>query len=268
MSRLIQAFCLFIFMSLASWSQVPDDFPSVTLADLPGAVISLPRVFNGSSLFGYINGGAELYLEYGFSLASITEISLEGGKYKTEIYKMNGPEEAFGIFSVSKFRCLDMPGHSDYTCRTRYQLQICKGPYYISIINSGGSAADSAASARIGSLIAQKIPEGELNLSQYLPGIPTEIMKTSCFLAKGRLGIVNGDPELEDFFRGTGNFTAVVLKGEEDYTISVKFSDPDSMKNFMESNGIEISGTRSPGSNEMLSARYLSENHLIISKRR
>lgn len=268
MCRFNKAFCILVFIPLASWSQLPDDFPVVTQADLAGAVISPPRVFTGSSLFGYINGGAELYLEYGFSLASITEISLNGGKYKTEIYKMNGPEEAFGIFSVSKFRCIDMPAFSDYTCRTRYQLQICKGPYYVSIINSGGNAADSSSSALIGSLIAERIPGEELDLSHYLPGVSGENIKTGCFLAKGRLGIVNGDPELEDFFRGIRNYTAVILKGEEDYTISVKFSDQDSMKKFAEINGIEPSGIQRAGVDIQMNARYISDNHIIVKRQR
>lgn len=256
-----------MFIPLATWSQVPEDFPALSLADLPGAVISSPRVFTGSSLFGYINGGAELYLEYGFSLATITEISMNGGKYKTEIFKMNGPEEAFGIFSVSKFRCIDMPAYSDHTCRTRYQLQICKGPYYISIINSGGTASDSTASALIGSLIAGRISGEEIDLLRYLPGIPGEKIKTDCFLAKGRLGIVNGAPELEDCFRGIRNFTAVVLKGEEANTLSVKFSDPDSMKKFTEINGIEAAGAQPAAGEAKLSVEYLTDNHIIIKRR-
>lgn len=268
MCRLLTVLCLMVFLPLASYSQLPEDFPAITAADLPGAVISSPRVFPGSSLFGYMNGGAELYLEYGFSVASITEITFMGGKYKTEIFKMKGPEEAFGIFSVSKFRCLDMPPHSTFTCRTRYQLQICKGPYYISIINSSGTAADSTASALIGGLLADRIADGELNLQEYLPGIPDDSIKTGCFLAKGRLGIVNGDPDLEESFKGIQNFTAVVLKGDEKHTISVKFSDPGSISQFLELNGISASGNQAAGCGEDLPVRFLSDNHILIEKQR
>jgi hypothetical protein len=214
-----------------------------------------------------MNGGAELYLEYGFSLASITEITFMGGKYKTEIFRMKGPEEAFGIFSVSKFRCLDMPPYSAFTCRSRYQLQICKGPYYISIINSAGTAADSTASARIGEFLAGRIEDGELNLQEYLPGIPEEAIKSGCFLAKGRLGIVNGDPDLEDGFKGIQNYTSVILKGEEKYTISVKFSDQDSMRKFIEVNGIEVTGNLKKGDDGKLPG-FLSDNHILFEKNR
>ena len=268
MCRLLTAICLFFIMPLGVYSQLPDDFPAITAEDMPGAVVSSPRVFTGSSLFGYMNGGAELYLEYGFSLASITEITFMGGKYKTEIFRMKGPEEAFGIFSVSKFKCLDMPPYSAFTCRTRYQLQICKGPYYISIINSSGSAADSTASARIGGLLAARIADGELNLPEYLPGTPEEAIKSDCFLAKGRLGIVNGDPDLEDSFKGIQNYTSVILKGDEKYTISVKFGDQDLIKKFMEVNGIKVPGNNEPGDSAKMPARFLSDNHILFEKTR
>lgn len=268
MRRLLTAICLIFCIPAGIYSQLPDDFPAVAEEDMPGAIISSPRVFTGASLFGYMNGGAELYLEYGFSLASITEITFMGGKYKTEIFRMNGPEEAFGIFSVSKFRCLDMPAYSSFTCRTRYQLQICKGSYYISIISSAGTEADSAASARIGGILSGRIADSELNLPEYLPGIPEEAIKSGCFLAKGRLGIVNGEPDLEDSFKGLKNYTSVILEGDEKYTISVRFGDQDSMKKFMEINGIEVGGNNEVAHDSKLPARFLSDNHILFEKAR
>ena len=89
--------------------RISDSFPSIDESDLPDAGFEIPKTYTGASLFGYMNGGAELYLEYGFSGAWINEIHLTGGQYITEIYRMNGPEEAFGIFSVSRYRCKSTP---------------------------------------------------------------------------------------------------------------------------------------------------------------
>lgn len=221
------------------FSQLPEDFPSIDKNDLPGAKFSSARTYNGTSLFGYIDGGAELYLEYGFSIVSVTEILFMDGKYKTEIYKMNGPEEAFGIFSVSKYRCKDMPSLSKFTCRTKYQLQICKGPYYINIINGTGTRTDSIASLRIGKIITDKIQKEEIDLTGYLKNIPLETLQTKCFLAKGRLGIVNGSPDLEEFFQGINGYTAVILKGDEKTIISVKFSSNESYQKLLELHNLE-----------------------------
>jgi hypothetical protein len=220
------------------FSQLPDDFPLVNKADLPEAKFSSSRTFNGAALFGYIDGGAELYLEYGFSVMSVAEIEYMQGRYKTEIYKMNGPEEAFGIFSVSKYHCLDMPPLSEFTCRTKYQLQICKGPYYISIINGTGTRSDSINSYKIGRIITDKIMDKEIDLSQYLPGVQEELLKTRCFLAKGKLGIVNGSPDLENYFQGITDYTAVIVNSDK-VIISVKFSSEGSYKKFLTLNKIQ-----------------------------
>ena len=250
-------FLLFL-ISPVCFSQLPEDFPSVNKADLPEAKFSSSRTFSGAALFGYINGGAELYHEYGFSVVSVTEIEYKLGKYKTEIYKMKGAEEAFGIFSVSKYRCLDMPKLSDYTCRTKYQLQICKGPYYISIINGTGTKTDSIASVTIGKIITGKIRDKEIDLSSYLPGISEEIIRTKCILAKGKLGIMNGSPDLDDYFKEVENFTAVIVKGEK-IIISVKFSNEGSYKKFLEINKWEDETFDNSDR-----VKKIADNHLLI----
>jgi hypothetical protein len=241
------------------FSQLPEDFPSVDKNDLPGAELSTSRFFSGTSLFGYMNGGAELYLEYGFSAASVTEIRYMGGSYKTEIYKMTGPEEAFGIFSVSKYRCRGMPPLAKYTCQTRYQLQICKGPYYISIINGTGTLSDSIASISIGSVIAAKISDDDADLSAYLPDIPEEKIQTGCFLARGRLGIVNGSPDLEDFFQGLSDYTAVIVNLEEKRIISVRFSNNETYEKFLHLHDHEFNDLSSSGN-----VKKIGELHLLI----
>jgi len=254
------SYILFIttILSQVCLAQLPEDFPTISKADLPRAEFSTPRIFNGSALFGYINGGAELYLEYGFSAVSVTEIEYMQGKYKTEIYKMTGPEEAFGIFSVSKYRCLDMPALTEFTCRTKYQLQFCKGPYYISIINGTGTKTDSIASVTMGKIMTNKIKEGELDLSAYLPGISEELIHTKCILAKGKLGIMNGSPDHEDFFQGMTDYTAVIVHGEKK-TISAKFNNDESLKKFMELHSIQDDTLESGGK-----VKKIAGNHLLI----
>jgi len=244
--------------SQVSLAQLPENFPVIDKSDLPGAKFSSPRIFNSSALFGYINGGAELYLEYGFSTVSVTEIEYMQGKYKTEIYKMNGSEEAFGIFSVSKYRCLDMPALAEFTCRTKYQLQICKGPYYISIINGTGSESDSIASAAIGKILTGKIRDEELDLSGYLPGISREVVQSKCILAKGKLGIMNGSPDHEDFFQEITDYTAIIVNSEKTI-ISVRFGNDSSYKQFLELHKLKDDTIEADGR-----IKKIATNHLLI----
>jgi hypothetical protein len=258
MHKLSCIILIVITASQVSLAQLPENFPVIDKSDLRGAKFSAPRIFNSSALFGYINGGAELYLEYGFSTVSVTEIEYMQGKYKTEIYKMNGSEEAFGIFSVSKYRCLDMPALAEFTCRTKYQLQICKGPYYISIINSTGSESDSIASAAIGKILTGKIRDEELDLSVYLPGISREVVKSKCILAKGKLGIMNGSPDHEDFFLGINDYTAIIVNSEKTI-ISIRFGNDSSYKQFLELHKLKDDAIEADGR-----IKKIATNHLLI----
>ncbi|MEZ5010491.1 MAG: DUF6599 family protein [Bacteroidales bacterium] len=47
-------------------SQESNEFPLFKTEYLTGSTILTERSFTSESLFGYMNGGAELYLEYGF----------------------------------------------------------------------------------------------------------------------------------------------------------------------------------------------------------
>jgi hypothetical protein len=151
-----------------------------------------------------------------------------------------------------------MPPLSEFTCQSKYQLQICKGPYYISIINGTGTKTDSIASVTIGKIVTGKIRDGEIVLSSYLPGIPEGIIKTNCILAKGKLGIMNGSPDLEDYFKEVDNFTAVIVKGEK-IIISVKFSDGESYKKFLQINKWEKETF-----DNAVRVKKIADNHLII----
>lgn len=256
---------LFCFQS--GNSQISEeDYPIITDADIPGAKFSGKRKFIGTSLFGYIDGGAELYLEYGFSGAVVCEISAGGSRFKTDIYKMTGPEEAFGIFSVSKYRCLNMPDIGAYSCLTRYQLQFCKGPYYVSIINSTGTQNDSLTMLRIGRIISDKITGQATDITGYLPAGMPESVLNSGFLAKGRLGILNGSPDLEDFFKGTTGYTAVIMKVDGRTLISVKFSTPGFFREFLKLHQLDESNVSTDEFRTATgeSVKLLTENHLLI----
>ncbi|NMC39282.1 MAG: hypothetical protein GYA41_13255 [Bacteroidales bacterium] len=206
--------------------------------DLPGAVISDLRTFNGPSLFGYINGGAELYLEYGFRFASTGEIEYRGGRYKTEIFGMADPEAAFGIYSVSKFRCPAAPDIPEFACQSRYQLQICKGSYYISIINRTGSVADSLSSIEIGRAIAVKISDEKADFRSLLEETGNQNLNNSMILVRGKLGIMNGSPDLEDYFYGLKGYTALIVPGTGKKTVSVRFGNAETFKEFHNMHGL------------------------------
>jgi len=65
-----------------------------------------PKKFSGQQLFGHINGGAEIFLQYGFEELGIARYSRSGAGAKQEItceiYRLSSAESAFGIFSIQR----------------------------------------------------------------------------------------------------------------------------------------------------------------------
>ena len=133
--------------------------PSIVLAGLPGIETAKTRTFTSESLYGYMNGGAELYLEYGFDTLVVTEIVSGGKDIKIEFYCMRDAEAAFGIFSVSRFRCNGGPRLTDHQCRSAYQLQFCKGRYYVSLINDTGTEGEQKTANEIAAILIRNIAE-------------------------------------------------------------------------------------------------------------
>ena len=259
-------FISLILTTLISQAQIDSLFPAIDKTSLPDARFQKARTFTPESLFEYMNGGAQLYQEYGCLDAWVNEVTYMKGKYKVEIFRMYSPAEAFGIFSASREKCLGTPPLSSYTCQTKYHLQICKGRYYISIINEKGSLTDSVASIKIGEAIVCKISEPDVELSAFLPGYNAEIIRQNAVLAKGKLGLQNGAPDNEDYFRDASFETVVILPLVDKSVLSVKFGSPEDIMKFATLHNWKTESASNNG-NKMTSGenvRILSETHIMI----
>ena len=62
-----------------------------------------PQEFVGEDLYTYIDGGAEIYQEYGFRRVVVQDYENASGKsVSLEIFDMENPAAAFGIFSFKR----------------------------------------------------------------------------------------------------------------------------------------------------------------------
>lgn len=266
LKKFISQSFLILSLSFSGFSQIPEGFPVIGKDDISEAKFLPSRYFAGEALFGYMNGGAELYLEYGISSALITEFDLNRGHYKCEIFRMNGREEAFGILSVLKFRCLAMPSLAPFSCQTKYQLQICKGQYYINIINKSGTSADSVNSLSIGKIVVSKIIEPAADLSVFLPGSDPGEIRSKAVLSKGKLGLMNGATAWEDYFKDITGYSVVILPENDKTIISVRFVNRETLQSFIVLHNWDIEKLTTEGTimagGELV--KVLAENHLLI----
>ncbi len=115
-------------------------------------------LFSGFSLSDYINGGAELYLAYGFREVAVTEFRSDAGSRLTvEVYLMSSPENAYGVFST------DRAGeHWPLGADSSYGdglLRFWKGPYFVRVLCFPMDSSLEPLLRNVGEQIAERIGE-------------------------------------------------------------------------------------------------------------
>lgn len=105
-----------------------------------------PQVFKGEDLFVYIDGGADIYLEYGFLQVLVQDYhDSSGRRISLEIFEMTSAESAFGMFTFktgSDGKALKMGDD----CRLAdYYLNLWKDRFILTItaLDPGEAAAES-----------------------------------------------------------------------------------------------------------------------------
>ena len=130
--------------------------------------IKRERVFTGEGLYGFMNGAADLFFEYGFKSLINRDISYKDEDFTVDIYEMPDRNDAFGIYSMHVFRCQQADSLGAIDCASPYQLQAVVDNLYISIVYPSGSArAQQIANELIPLFVKAENPS--------LPDIPPEI---------------------------------------------------------------------------------------------
>nr|NQU92862.1 hypothetical protein [Bacteroidota bacterium] len=185
--------------------------PQLHEADITGLQITRNDTYDGSSLWGYMNGGADIYLEYGFRGIRVQEMVVDGEKIKAEIYLMNGPESAFGIYTIKIFRCLVSDTILSPDCLGNYQYQAAKGPIYISVMNDSGNETASLACLKAGEKILENIEISSFDIPAFALVNMTQISGSQIKMIKGPLGVQNAIPKWIGLFDGMTKYRIYYL---------------------------------------------------------
>jgi hypothetical protein len=212
---------------------------------MPGIEKINTRHYDYDGLWGYINGGADLYFEYGFNSVTVQDIKISGSEFKVDIYRMKSPEAAYGIYSVSRFRCLHSNLLNQFDCSTPYQYIAARGNYFLSIANSTGSKED----LDTGLKIAQKYLEMMGEPSMKIPGIFNDSIFEQGLddlkLIYGPLGMQNGFVRWDEMFTGFHDYEAWVIPAEiysTKFNLGyIKFQNEETLSRFITKNNLIIS---------------------------
>jgi len=219
-----------------SGAAVAQELPVLKPGDFSGGTILSTDYYSGQALYGYIDGGAELYLEYGFKKLARQEIRSSKETIVAEIYQMAGVNEAYGIFSVQRFKCVPVDSLSPHTCLSKYQLQAIVGNCYLSIVNESGSRDAQQQSVEIYRAICAKVDPQEVNLPEVFRRPELAAYKSGIIIACGRLGGQNGFAEWDSLFQSIPRFSLTLLPieiGSEHLSIAhLRFSSDRDSKEF------------------------------------
>ena len=156
------------------------------------------RTFGGSRLFDHIDGGAELYLEFGFKTLGVQRYAKGEDELVLEVYEMAGPESALGLYLMKCGIETRLAAIAARNSSEAAQFTILKGRYFLHVNNASGREDLVPAMTALANRALETAPDERP--ADLLAMLPAE-------------GLVPGSAAL---FRGPVGLQAVFTLGEGD----------------------------------------------------
>ncbi len=163
-----------------------------------------PKRFAQADLYGYIDGGAELFLEYGFEQLTVQKYRNGSNEFTVEAYRMVDSPAAMGVYTMKAGKETPATGFKERHTANKYQLMFVRSRYFVIVNNLSGSEALAAVQVKFASYVASKLP----------PASPVVELQTL-----PREGMVPGSARL---VRGPYGLQAVYTLGDGDILLLQK----------------------------------------------
>jgi len=155
-------------------------------------ITSSPQFFAPQDLWEYIDGQAEMYLDYGFEHLLTAEYTAVGGATSmvVDIYRMQSPRHAFGIYAAERsphdrFIKIGVQGYA-----SKNVLNFWKGLYYVKLTSLQSGSETEAILTKMAGLIDAKI-KGNYSEPELFSVFPKtdRIQMSERFIPKNFLGL-------------------------------------------------------------------------------
>lgn len=151
--------------------------------------------YAGEDLYEYINGGAEIYHEYGFVQVVIQDYINDMGKsVSVEIFEMVSPASAYGMYTFKT----DSKGKRIFVGREAqladYYMNFWKGPFLVTLTGFDETEETRQGLLNIAEYISSKMPVGgdKPRIVSFLP--EEDLVAQSLKYFTGFLGLRNSHP--------------------------------------------------------------------------
>ena len=155
----------------------------------PGWLRSGPTMrFTPTTLFDYIDGGAELFLEFGFKELVVQRYSRAASELTLEVYRMESPEAALGIYLARSDSETPLSGIRARNTGSPQQVMVLKGSVFLQVNNFEGGEESLPVMAALVNRALEHIAEGrQVTLLQNLPR--ENLVPGSEALVRGQFGL-------------------------------------------------------------------------------
>ncbi len=107
------------------------------------------RTFTGQDLFNQIDGGAELFLEFGFATLRLQAYARDKSELTLGAYEMESAAAALGVYLMKMGRETPFPEIAARNSGEEAQVTIVKGRYFVQVDNLGDVPASKAEAAAL-----------------------------------------------------------------------------------------------------------------------
>jgi hypothetical protein len=154
-----------------------------------------PQEFEGDDLYAYIDGGAEIYQEYGFVRIIVQDYKNTSGKsVSLEVFEMTTPAAAFGMYTFKRSgngRAADLGAGGELES---YYLNFWKGRFLVTLTGFDDSRETVNGILAVGSAVDTKLPRGG-GEPPLVGALPVDGLRPgSVKYLKGLLGLNNVYP--------------------------------------------------------------------------
>ena len=154
-----------------------------------------PQEYRGEDLFLYINGGAEIYNEYGFRQVVVQDYLNKGGKsISLEIFEMLNPESAYGMYTFKTGAQGDVFEIGDEVLLEGYYMNFWKGNFLVTLTGFDEDEETVKGLLRIARAVDAKL-ETRGKKPHLISMLPERgLLALSIKYFKGNLGLYNMYP--------------------------------------------------------------------------
>ncbi len=230
-------FCILLPVSLTVVMAIPSKekpmkLPSLVPNEINGwKAVGQDRIYDRQTLFDYINGGAEVYLTYRFREVFVRTFERKQNPNITiEIFDMERPEDAFGIFTFEReSEHIGMGQDSEYADGL---LRFWKNHYFVSLLADEETNLSKETLWALAKQIDRSLP-GQIDLDFYISGefLPKKglVRKQIRFFHKSfnlNYHYYLSDQDILNLNEDTDAFLATyLLGGKKSYLLVVRYPD-------------------------------------------